>query len=160
MEFVPNYKKYTDFELVDALDHIDSDAYPERAKEIEDEIYYLQSRFPPATTMQKRLSESVVKEKEGMFSKALSYLFPGRDKVVKSYGSIQAEISPDSDNPYQNQAVSVDLVMTDEIPKIKISGSYELSESYQDVSILLNQSGVERLKALIKKHENDLISNA
>jgi hypothetical protein len=159
MNEMPDYKKYTYFELMDALDHIDIDLFPDRVKAIKEEIYYLQSRFPPSAT-QMSLLEEKSKAKEGFFEKLFINWFSNGYRLVECFGSVQAEISSTSSDAYQEQCVSASMVEKDQQYKLKISGSDSWSDSNQEVSVLLGPNGVSRLRLVLDKFENAIEKKA
>ena len=148
----PDYKKYTYFQLLDSLDNIDQETYPERTEEIRSEIHYLQSRFPVAKhpTINTEIDET------GLLTKNIRKFFGINKKLVKTYGSIEAEISPSNTDIFQQQAVSAAFIIDEGEAKLQLSGDYELMDSYREVKIAIGRSGVTRLKQVLERFEQDV----
>lgn len=147
----PDYKKYTYFQLLDCLEQVDRELYPDRFQEILTEIQYIQSRFP-SVKYPKLYSEE---DKENPISSFFKKLLGVDNKKIKTYGSIEAALCSSICSNHQN-SIAVDLLLENHEAKLKIYGIYDGVETQSEIGIIFSRDGVSRLLDMANKFQKDM----
>jgi len=159
----PDYSKYTYFELLDSLESIDREAFPERIEEINNELINVVEKMK---ALGFRLpffgipSDGFLKDEKqptNLWDK-LKSAFSSSDKPIKIYGNFDASISGDDRGNYYLTAVAAYMIEEKGSLNLVLRGQYEDSENeFEEVSrIKLNASNITRLRHLLEVAEEDI----
>ena len=158
----PDFSKYTYFELIDALNNIDGEEYPERVKEINEELSNIVEKMknvgfrlpfhgiPSAGFLRD-------KPKRGLWHK-LKSVFSSSDKPVKFYGNVDAGISEGEKGSYYLTSVAAYMIEEKGFLNLVLRGQYynNSGEVHEEARIKINASNITRLKELLMVAEADI----
>ncbi len=165
----PDYSKYTYFELLDVLENVDSEKYPERVdrlrKELKVELVNINESIQKLGLRMPLIgipSDDFLKEEEQpkTFLQKLTSVFDDSEKPVKTYGNIDASISGKEAGKYHYEGVSAYMVEEDGALNLVLRGEYfhVISDTLEVARIKVNASNISRLMCLLEKSEADIKS--
>jgi hypothetical protein len=153
---IPDFSKYTYFELLDSLKSIDRVAYPERVELIEKELELVRHKFPFLGIPTEGF---LLDENPKSFWEKIKDAFSG-DKPVKVYGNIDAYVSEDPTGKFHASSVAAYLVEDYGNLNLVLRGSYQDSVYVDggsgEVRLKINASSMKRLKEVIEQVESDI----
>lgn len=160
----PDFSKYTYFELLDALRSIDSEKYPEKVKEINDELVNVVEkmkevgfRFPFYGIP----SEGFLgggEHRKSFWNKLKSALGFSTDNPIKNYGNIDASISGADHGSYNFTSVAAYMVEDKGNLSLVLRGQFynTSSEAHEVARIKIDGSNISRLKDLLEVVQTDI----
>ncbi|MCJ8270744.1 MAG: hypothetical protein MJK04_15240 [Psychrosphaera sp.] len=139
----PDFSQYTYFELMEALESVDRDAYPERVTEIRNELEHVAARFPYV----KVPSDSIEKmgDHHGIWHK-LTHFVTG-EQTIKEYGNIEAYISRSGEISFSSHATTAALVDDRGHVKFVLHGHHNDQEI--GMQIKMGPAGVKKLRDVL-----------
>lgn len=161
----PDYTKYTYLELLDALNCIDRKLYPERVKDINDELVNIVEkmknvgfRFPFHGIPSQGFLDGGERPKN-LWQKIKS-IFNFSDKPIKVYGNIDASISEGANGSFSLTSVAAYMIEDKGFLSLILRGEFHHNdrETHEVARIKIDASNITRLKKLLEIAEADIQS--